>query len=186
MKKMQSLVPHMREWFLPRREYFDSFIENDTRVESWFKAELLVLFRRLMKEKSIDDFKREPSLYDEKGKRSQIDFSVTINGIEHYLELKALCISQSKGTPRNLSFYFRDDKVGVIKDLRKLGRVSGANKWIVAFVYPKPNRESWIRIADQISDWKCVTSPEDYPDYIFIALFAWAKDLPPSSESEDK
>ena len=176
MKEMESIFKHVKEWFLPRREYFDSFIENDTRVESWFKAELLVLFRRLKKEKAIDDFEREPIFYDEKGKRSQIDFSVTTNTVRHYLELKALCISQSKGTPRNLSFYFRDDNVGMVKDFRKLDHIDIGNKWIVAFVYPKPDKESWSRTIEHVSNWKCLTRLEDYPDYLFIALFKWTKD----------
>jgi hypothetical protein len=168
---MESIICHIREWFLLRKEYFETFIQNDTRVESWFKAELLVLLTRLMKEKTIDTFEREPSFHDVIGKRSQIDFSITIKGITHHLELKALCISQSKGTPRNLSFYFRDDNVGLKKDFKKFDKLGIKNKWLIAFVYPKPDRPSWSKVTDTLGRWKCLTELEDYPNYLFIALF---------------
>ena len=156
---------------MAKKTYFDAFIRNDTRVESWFKAELLVLFDRLVAERAIDAYERELNLHDAQGKRSQIDFSVTIKGVEHYLELKALCISRSKGTPRNLSFYFRDDDVGVIKDLKKLNRINAENKWIIAFVYPKPSDKNWNDITSKLTHWKCLSKLGDYPDYVFIALF---------------
>jgi hypothetical protein len=168
---MEKIIGDIREWFLPRKEHFDAFIKNDTRVESWFKAELLVLLSRLVKEGAVDSFEREPSSYDEEGKRSQIDFSVKIKGIEHYVELKALCISQSKGTPRNLSFYFRDDNVGLIKDFKKLDESSIRNKWLIAFIYPKPDRQKWSIVTGTLNHWKCLTKLDDYPDYLFIAMF---------------
>ena len=170
-KKLEVIINSIGEWLLSRKEYFDIFARNDTRLESWFKAEILVLFSRLMKEGVVDAFEREPSLHDETGKRLQIDFSVTIQGAKHYFELKALCISQSKGTPRNLSFYFRDNNVGIIKDFKKLDRIRTKNKWVVAFVYPKPSEENWSKITNRLSRWKCLTDLKDYPNHIFIALF---------------
>jgi hypothetical protein len=156
---MENIIGDVREWFLPRKEYFDAFIKNDTRVESWYKAELLVLLSRLVKERAVDSFEREPSFYDKEGKRSQIDFSVTIKGVEHYLELKALCISQSKGTPRNLSFYFRDDNVGLIKDFKKLDAIGIRNKWILAFIYPKPDTENWRLTTNKVDNWELPELP---------------------------
>jgi len=89
----------MKEYFLQEEEHLRAFIENDTRVESWFKAELMVLLSRLKKEGVIDTFEREHSFHTD-DKRSQIDFSITIGRITYLVELKALCISQSKGTAR--------------------------------------------------------------------------------------
>ena len=168
---METIIDNLREWFLPRKEYFDIFIKNDTRVESWIKAELLVLLSRLVTERVVDSFEREPSFYDKQGNRMQIDFSVTINGIVHFLELKALCTSQSKGTPRNLSFYFRDNNVGLIKDFKKLDAIGARNKWILAFVYPRPDIENWRLFTSKIERWKCLTKIKDFPEYLFIALF---------------
>lgn len=168
---MDKIIKNIDKWFLPRKEHFDIFAENDTRVESWFKAELLVLFSRLKRETVIHGFEREPSLYDEKGKRSQIDFSLTDEGVKHYVELKALCISQSKGTPRNLSFYFRNDNVGIMKDFKKLNKAKVKNKWAVAFIYPKPDKEDWKKVTNELDNWRCITKLEDYPNHLFIALF---------------
>jgi len=168
---MQSIIGHVRNWFLPKEEYFDAFINNDTRLESWFKAELIVLFSRLKQDRVIDAFEREPNLYDQNGQRHQIDFSVTIKEVKNHLELKAVCISQSKGTPRNLKFYFRDDNVGLIKDFKKLDLLDVENKWIMAFVYPKPTQEDWDNIISSLSQRKCLTTLDNYPKYFFIALF---------------
>lgn len=173
---MESIIGNVKEWFLPRKEYFETFIKNDTRVESWFKAELLVLLSRLVKERIIDSFEREPSLYDKSDRRSQIDFSVTVRGVENYLELKALCTSQAKGTPRNLSFYFRDDNVVLVKDFKKLSTIDVTNKWILAFIYPKPAKENWRLVTKKIDCWKCLTKLDDYPEYLFIALFQFMMD----------
>ena len=60
---------------------------------------------------------------DTPGKRFQIDFKIQLNGDEHLCELRALCISQAAGTPRNLKFYFPDDHVGLIKDVQKLAKL---------------------------------------------------------------
>jgi hypothetical protein len=43
-------------------------------------------------------------------------FQVWLGADEHLCELKAPCISQAAGAPRNLQFYFRDDHVGLIKE----------------------------------------------------------------------
>jgi hypothetical protein len=171
---MEKLTQHIQEWFMAKREYFESFARNDTRVESWFKAELLVLFERLKSERSIDSFERETNLRTAEG-RQQIDFRVKIEGVEHLCELKAMCISQALETPRNLRFYFRDDPVGLIKDFKKLDKVADENKWVLAFIYPKPSESGWqetlTSLPENIQHWRCVTSIKDYPEYLFIALW---------------
>lgn len=90
-------------------------------------------------------------------------------------ELKALCISQAAGTPRNLQFYFRDDHVGLIKDFRKLDQLEGKNKWIFGFVYPKPGDAHWNRAVDSLASefhhWKMVTPLSDANDALFVALW---------------
>jgi len=171
---MESVIKYINEWFLPKSEHFEAFAKNDTRVESWFKAELLVLFEKLARQKVIDSFEREPKL-DING-RKQVDFSINIKGEQHYLELKAVCISRSKGTPRNLFFYLRDDNVGMIKDFGKLDKIKGLkNKWILAFIYPRPTEENWLKackiIHKNFSHWECITRLETYPQRLFIAIF---------------
>jgi len=46
----KSFLPYIRDWFLSKREHFTSFSIADSRIEGWFKAELLVLFNKLAKE----------------------------------------------------------------------------------------------------------------------------------------
>ena len=114
---MQVLLPHISKWFLDKREHFTVFAQMDSRIEGWFKAELLVLFNRLLANEVIEKFDREANVLSPKdGRRKRVDFRLHIQGQDHACELKALCISQAAGSPRNLCFYFRDNHVGLIKD----------------------------------------------------------------------
>jgi hypothetical protein len=137
---MEVLLPYISKWFVDRQEYFAAFAQADSRIEGWFKAELLVLFNRLVVDQVIEKFEREANILSPKdGKRKQVDFRLQIQGQEHLCELKALCISQAAGTPRNLHFYFRDDHIGLVKDFKKLDEIAVPNKWVIAFVYPAPD-----------------------------------------------
>jgi len=116
---MEVLLQNIYEWFLIRKEHLQVFADADSRVEGWFKAEFLVLLKRLLDDSVIESFEREAKIKSLTGRR-QIDFELSIMGEQHLCELKALCISQAAGTPRNLRFYLREDGVGLIKDFRKL------------------------------------------------------------------
>jgi hypothetical protein len=144
-------------------------------VESWFKAELLVLFEQLKSQRLIESFEREPNLRIGKG-REKVDFIIRIRAVEHLCELKAVCISQAMGTPRDLSFYFREDKFGLINDFKKLDQIVGDNKWAIAFIYPKPSESEWQEVItslpENVRHWQCVINIEDYPEYFFIALWS--------------
>lgn len=121
---MERLLTEIEQWFAARSEHLAVFAEADCRLEGWFKGELLVLLSRLQRSGAISGFERELNLpLAEPGKRFQIDFKILVGTEEHLCELKALCISQAAGTPRNLRFYFRDDHVGLIRDMRKLAKV---------------------------------------------------------------
>jgi len=173
---MEVLLSYISEWFLDKREHFTAFAQADSRIEGWFKAELLVLFNRLVADQVIENFEREanvPSPRD--GKRKQVDFRLHIQGQKHLCELKALCISQAAGTPRNLHFYFRDDHVGLIKDFKKLDEIASQNKWVIAFVYPAPDSKEWNNVVASLPSalrhWRPVTSPSNFPSWMYIALW---------------
>ncbi len=173
---MEILLPHISKWFRDKQEHFTTFARADTRIESWFKAELLVLFNRLVTEQVVESFKREASVYSPKdSKRKRVDFRLCIQGQEHLCELKALCISQATGTPRNLYFYFRDNHVGLIKDFKKLDGIGNPNKWVFAFVYPAPNLREWntaiASLPSTLRHWRPITSIDDFPDWVYIALW---------------
>ncbi|OQX53736.1 MAG: hypothetical protein B5M53_06600 [Candidatus Cloacimonas sp. 4484_209] len=170
---MIKLRDHIDRWFLDKEEYFRFFAKNDTRLESWFKGELIVLLEKLRNRGLIENFERELKVNTSSG-RKQIDFAIDINGVTHFCELKALCISQAKNTQRNLAFYFKEDHVGLIKDFRKLNLIQN-NKWVIGFIYPNPNEHSWnnqiTSLPAELSNWKCITRPQEYPDYLFIAFW---------------
>jgi len=170
---MEVIKQDILDWFLAKKEYFKVFAEADTRLEGWFKAELIFLLNRLLQQKKIDEFKREPKI-DTSAGRKQIDFIIKLNGELHLCELKALCISQAAGTPRNLHFYFREDNVGLIKDFRKLESLPYKNKWVIGFIYPKPNHNQWKEelslLPNDLKHWKCITDPSEFEDFLFISI----------------
>ncbi len=173
---MEVLLPHISKWFLDKREHFTAFAQADSRIESWFKAELLVLFNRLVVNQVVESFEREAKVISPKdGRRKQVDFRLQIQGQTHLCELKALCISQAAGTLRNLHFYFRDDHVGLIKDFKKLDEIASQNKWVIAFVYPAPDSKEWsnavVSLPSTLKHWRPVTSLSGFPNWMYIALW---------------
>jgi hypothetical protein len=173
---MEVLLPHISQWFRDKQEHFTAFAKADSRIEGWFKAELLVLFNRLVASRVIEKFDREASVRSPiDGKRKQVDFRIQIQGQEHLCELKALCISQAAGTPRDLFFYFRDNQVGLIRDFKKLDEIARHRKWVIAFVYPAPDSREWSKVVESLPStlkhWKPVTSPDDFPKWVYMAFW---------------
>ena len=171
--KMVTLLPHINKHFFNKEAYFKLFAQADTRVESWFKGELIFLFEKLKGDNVINGYNRETSLRVN-NIRKQIDFKINLGGQDHYIELKAPCISKSS-TNRDLKFYFRDNEIGLIKDFNKLSLFSAVNKWVLAFFYPNPGILEWNRIIltipENLNHWKPITKPDDYPAYLFISLW---------------
>ena len=172
---MQALLPAIREWFSAKSEHLAIFAAADCRLEGWFKGELLVLFSELQHRGVIEGFEREAFMPSHvPGARLQIDFKVHLEGVEHLCELKALCISQAAGTPRNLSFYFRDDHLGIIKDIRKLDALHHPNRWLMAFVYPAPTPAKWnvaVRsLPTEIRHWRPLEAPDERLP-LFVSLW---------------
>jgi hypothetical protein len=170
----KSFLPYIRDWFLSKREHFTSFSTADSRIEGWFKAELLVLFNKLAQEGRLK-YEREANITSPKdGKRKQVDFRFKIDGEDHRCELKALCISQAAGTPRNLHFYFRDDHMSLIKDFKKLDELPYKNKWLLTFIYPSPKESEWGKVVGSLPStlkhWNAITDPRDFPEFVFISL----------------
>lgn len=181
---MEELLQTIRGWFLDKKEHFTVFSEADTRLEGWFKAELIVLFNRLLKRRVIEQFKREPKFKTSVG-RKHVDFIILLNDVLHLCEIKALCISQAAGTPRNINFYFKEDNVGLIKDFRKLDILPIKNKWVLGFIYPNPKHAQFAEaislLPDNLKHWKCVTDPSDFPDFLFISV--WKTKIRTSNKS---
>jgi len=171
---VEDILQSVRDWFLSKQEHFTAFAEADTRLEGWLKGELIVLLNRLSQRELVERFKREANIATSTGCK-RIDFRLRVSGEIHLCELKALCISQAAGTPRNLPFYFREGHVGLIKDFRKLDALPSKNKWVLGFVYPNPELRQWTQmiasLPEDLRHWQCITSPEDFPDYLFISVW---------------
>lgn len=173
---MEVLVKDIRKWFDAKREYLAAFACADCRVEGWFKGELLVLFDQLQRTGRLERFEREANVpVLGTGRRTQVDFRLSIKNAVHLCELKALCISRAAGTPRNLKFYFRDDHVGLLKDFRKLDSLQGTNKWLIAFVYPRPQVDDWDAAVNslptELRHWGPITSPNGAANDLFVSLW---------------
>jgi len=173
---MEVILSHILEWFLDKREHFTAFAQADSRLEGWFKAELIVLFNRLVANRVIENFEREVNVSSPRGgKPKRVDFRLHIQGQEHLCELKAMCISQAAGTSRNLHFYFRDNSLGLINDFKKLDEIANQNKWVVAFVYPTPDSKEWNSVVaslpSTLKNWRPITNISDFPGWIYIALW---------------
>jgi hypothetical protein len=173
---VETLIPYLVEWFERKEQYLRIFSDSDSRLEGWFKGELLVLFTELVRRGIIESFTREAnenSLIDHA--RKQVDFKIVIHGENHLCELKTPCISQSAGTPRNLHFYFSDNDLGLYKDFKKLDQISSNNKWVLAFIYPRPNAVEWENtissLPSSLQHWSPVTRPVDFQDYLFVSLW---------------
>lgn len=171
---MEVLLPAISGWFADKHEHLSVFAQTDCRLEGWFKGELLVLFARLCRTGVLADFEREASIALPGG-RAQIDFRLRVGTEDHLCEIKALCISQAAGTPRNLNFYFRDDRVGLLKDMRKLDSVPAINKWLLAFVYPAPEPAAWERamasLPRDLAHWRAVTQIRSDSADLFVSLW---------------
>lgn len=171
---MEAILESIRDWFLAKRNYLVAFAEADSRLEGWFKGELLLLFPKLVHDKLLDKFNREYNVITP-SRRKQIDFRLITGGEINLCEVKALCVSQAAGTSRNPAFYLRDDNVGLIKDFRKLDAIPGGSKWVLGFVYPNPGVTRWSvaveSLPHSLKHWQCTTSPDDYPEYLFISVW---------------
>lgn len=173
---MEDVFQKIHEWFLTKKEQFIEFANADTRIEGWFKAELIVLFNKLVREGVIEQFEREPN-FSTSSARKQVDFTILTNGKLNLCEIKAICISQAAGTPRNLHFYFREDHVGLIKDFRKLDALPYKHKFVIGFIYPKPENSQWEKeissLPKDLNHWKCISDPSESPDFLFISVWKY-------------
>ena len=177
---MENLLPKIREWFEEKEDWFRTFARHDSRIEGWFKGELLVCLEQLKGAGLVDDFEREftPGKrgWGKKGEH-KIDFRIRVKGRDHLCELKAMCISQASGTSRNLNFYFRPQENNVLaKDFSKLSSLKDqGDSWIMSFVYPSPSPRDWAIALDKgrevVGNWKCITDPGSCSEWFFLACW---------------
>ncbi|MWB95138.1 hypothetical protein GON26_12270 [Flavobacterium sp. GA093] len=174
---MKTIISEIKSHFESKSNYLELFSKVDSRIEGWFKAEMIFILEELCSKRKIIDYKREFLIKKTDGKGYNIDFQVTLLSKKKILvELKALVISQSAKTPRNLNFYFGNNSVGLFKDFRKLDSVDfEGEKYVIGFIYPKPEDLAWnkalAKILEDIIGWKCITQLKDYKKTYFISIW---------------
>lgn len=168
---MERILPRIREHFLAKSEELNAFARQGTRVEGWFKGEMIVLLDRLKTQRLVDDFDREPCLYPP-NRKLQVDFRVTLAGALQLVQIRSLCITR----PRKLRSYFREDSDGLPKDMWQLSEFGAPeSKWVFTFIFPRPDVAEWqaatAGLPADLGRWTCVTQPSDYPDHLFLSLW---------------
>jgi hypothetical protein len=147
---METLLPDLQRWFQQKSDYFSVFAQQDTRLEGWFKGELLLFFEKQKQKEVVIKYQCE---VQPPHSPERIDFKIDLQNQEHWLELKVLSIGRVK-TKRGLPFYFGEDR-GLVKDFKKLENFTTLpHKWVLAFVYPLRNIEEWHSQIKQLpADW---------------------------------
>jgi len=168
---IKILINTLDKHFKGKDKYFELFSNNDTRIEGWFKAEILISLNELKDNHYISEFKLEHLIKNKDGKRKSIDFFIKFNNnVSFLIEVKATVISRYT-TSRNLNYYFREDHVGILKDFYKLNSIlSDANKCVMAFIYPTPEKKDWdvaldnIRNNNKTMNWVCISVLQNYQE----------------------
>lgn len=171
---MEKILQNVQDWFLSNKEYLEVFAQRDSRLEGWFKGELLLLLNRLKHDGIIEDFKQEVKCPNRSGRRSMVDLEISVSDGKYLCELKALSISQTD-SKRNLNYYFKEDNAGIINDFKKLNTIPNKNKYVIAFIYPNPGNELSIdkvlSLPRNLRHWQRITDQSNFPDFLFISVW---------------
>lgn len=178
---MLELTKHIITHFDSKQRYHKLFAESDSRVEGWYKGEMIFLLQQLKEKKEIVDFHREHKIDSEGETRYSVDFMIELSGKKKVLvELKAVCISQAAGTPRSLNFYFGKTHVGLVKDFKKLDQIKDfKEKYVIGFVYPKPDEQLWKdglkKLNTSYEGWSCVSNFNEASKDCFVSVWQRTK-----------
>ena len=175
---MINLIVSIKEHFDKKQKYHKLFAESDSRVEGWYKGEMLFLLTELKREGKIVDFHREHKIKRrDVNSNYMIDFKIDITSSKSVLvELKAICISQADGTPRNLNFYLGKDHVGLVKDFKKLDKIDcPEEKYVVGFIYHIPSQKEWEAGLEKLNNsymgWSCISNLSEAGKDYFVSVW---------------
>ncbi len=118
MSNINSLFSGMYEYIETKKEYFDLFIDLDTRYEGWLEAEIMKYISNKPDEFHIEKTKKNHEVY------GRPDLILKANGETWIIELKAFLINR-----RSLRFYLKG-RGGARKDFARLKRFN-KNFWII-------------------------------------------------------
>jgi hypothetical protein len=157
MVTLAYITDHFREAGLLARPAV--FAEYPTQVESWFKGELILLFSRALQQGMITHFEIEPHV-----QAIRPDFALEDDNEQVVMELK--CGHQSYGQDHLLPRWFHQGQVH--EDFLRLDEIHDVARWVLVFMYPKPQEIYWQQVIHFHEGWHCETNYADYPNQLLI------------------
>ena len=142
MLDIYSLFSEIYEYVKTKKEYFDIFIDLDTRYEGWLEAEILKYISNNLPELSIISTKKKFEGY------GQPDIVLEFQEKKWIIELKAFLINR-----RSLKFYLLDKgkKVGVQKEFQRVSKLN-SNFWIIICFAPclGSKDKNYVNVINQV------------------------------------
>ena len=174
MQDINILFSKICEYIKTKKEYFDMFIDLDTRYEGWLEAEILKYISSSLPEFSITSTKKKIKNYEEYG---QPDIVLEFQDEIWIIELKAFLIKS-----RSLKFYLlnKSKKAGAKKEFERVVKLNG-NFWIIICLAPclGSNDENYIKVINQVSKMYDIKKLDELtfltPQDNSITLTLWGK-----------
>ncbi len=106
-------------------------------AEGWFKVEMITLLDSLAKDGTIDDWRSDFPITEDKKQRC--DFRIVVGGKPLWLEVKTLIDPARQAT--DIGFMAKGG--GFADDLVKLMRAPDPDREVLLFVLPRPAPSEW-------------------------------------------
>ena len=169
---IRSLFSEICKHMETKSEYFDVFIEYNTRFEGWFETEILKYILDKLPEINIVSTKKK---FQDWG---QPDIVLKYQNMTWIIELKAGVI----GGSRNYNFFLLKYKVGAGKDFKRISKYD-EDAWAIICLTPCNGSEdnNFILTVEQTQEKYNVkklkefkfNTPVGYP----VTLTLWGKNL---------
>ncbi|MEO6196714.1 MAG: hypothetical protein ABIP58_01255 [Dehalococcoidia bacterium] len=137
-------------------------------AEGWFKVEMIALLDSLTKDGTIDDWRSDYPITEDKKQRC--DFRLVINGKPLWLEVKTLIDPARQA--EDVGFMGRG--AGFADDLVKLMRAPDPDREVLLFVLPRPAPDQWKDLlatyARRIAPlaFEEMSDVATYPDELYV------------------
>jgi hypothetical protein len=137
-------------------------------AEGWFKVEMIALLDALAKDGTVDDWRSDYPITEDKKQRC--DFRIVVGGKPLWLEVKTLIDPARQAADMG----FVGKGAGFADDLVKLMRVPDPDRAVLLFVLPRPSPAQW---SDLLATYARRIAPlafdeqsriDDYPDALYV------------------
>lgn len=169
---MKGLLQEFKNHFDQLQDRMVSVCQHGVQTEGWFKAELLTLLDKFVKQKRIRGVDREVTCANGK-----IDLRIDTEFETNFIELKHWLIGKQKDYKYNPIFYFGDKSLGVFKDVEKLLSLPDEyGRWLLLLLSANPGIDAWnsgvAKFNEKFAPYTLTSQsdPSDYPETYFIGL----------------